>query len=343
MRLTQKQLDKTLRQLDYIVKVYKKKYSSDDKRDWRTYEQRLARRMKTAAKELEPVVEEAYSMIELSKRRGRPLKIPITKKVVILLLKEIFQLSNRKMSNLLMFFTLLTGIDISYKTIERAYSDELVRMTIHNMFVIVTKRKGIDNADISGDGTGYSLTITKHYRKERRKELSKKNKSKDRGKKKKSEKKRKSFVYSVALMDLDTRMYVGYGTSMKSEKDAYKKALGMLGDAEISVNSIRLDKYYSNKVDVKELVKLFGPNTKIYIIPKKNATIKGPLAWKKTIIRLIEQIFPYLKEYYKRNNSETGFSTDKRMCGWKIWQKRWDRIETSLLCKGTWHNLFLIG
>jgi len=36
MRLTQKKLDKTLKQMDYIIKLYKKKYSKDEKRDWRT-------------------------------------------------------------------------------------------------------------------------------------------------------------------------------------------------------------------------------------------------------------------------------------------------------------------
>jgi len=201
MRLTQKQLDKSLKEFDEIVEIYKKKYSIDNKRDWRTYEQRLARRVKTAAKELEPVIEEAFSKIKIVKedKRGRPPEISTTKKVLILLLKEIFQLSNRKMANLLMFFTLLTGIDTTYKTVERTYSDPLVKMTIHNMFVILTKRKGIENADLSGDGTGYSLTVTKHYRKERGKELSKKkNKPKLNVKKKKTKKKRKSFVYSVA-------------------------------------------------------------------------------------------------------------------------------------------------
>jgi len=55
------------------------------------------------------------------------------------------------------------------QTIERAYSDPLVRMIIHNMFVILVKRKGIKQADLAGDGTGYSLTITKHYRSVREK------------------------------------------------------------------------------------------------------------------------------------------------------------------------------
>lgn len=338
MRLTQKQLDKTLRQLDYIVKVYKKKYSKDDKRDWRTYEQRLARRMKIAAKQLEPVVEEAYSMIKISKgdKRGRPPEIPITKKVVILLLKEIFQLSNRKIANLLMFFTLLTGIDTSYKTVERAYSDPLVRMTIHNMYVILTKRKGIKNPDTSGDGTGYSLTVTKHYRnKSREKGIKEGKKYKD----EKTKKKRKAFVYGFGLMDLDTGMYVGYGVSLKSEKEAFRRARDMTKDIGISVNSARLDKYYSHQSIVDE----FDPDTKIYIIPKDNATIKGSPRWKEILRNFVTNTFSHLMEYYKRNNSETGFSTDKRMCGWKVWQKRADRIETSLLCKGVWHNLFLIG
>lgn len=336
MRLTQKQLDKTLRQLDYIVKVYKKKYSKDEKRDWRTYEQRLARRMKIAAKELEPVVEEAFSMIDVSKsKRGRPPKIPTTKKVVILLLKRIFQLSNRKMANLLMFFTLLTGIDISYKTIERAYSDPLVRMTIHNMFVILTRRKGIENADVSGDGTGYSLTVTKHYRNESRERGVKE------GKEYKDEKgkKKKAFVYAFGLMDLDTGMYIGYGVSMKSEKEAFRRAKDMMRKIGISVKSARLDKYYSYQSIIDE----FDPDTKIYIIPKKNATIKGLPGWKKIIKNFIFNTFPHLSEYYRRNNSESGISTDKRMCGWKIWQKREERIDTALLCTGVWHNLMLLG
>jgi len=336
MKITQKQLDKTLRELDYIVKLYRKKYSKDNKRDWRTYEQRLARRIRTAAKELEPIVEEAFSMIEVSKsKRGRPEKIPITKKVVILLLKHIFQLSNRKMANLLMFFSLLTGIDISYKTVERAYSDPLVRMTVHNMFIILTKMKGIKEADISGDGSGYSLTITKHYRNRCRERGVKE------GKKYKGEdgREKKAFVYVFSLIDLDSGMYVGYGTSMKSEKEAFERAKSTMERIGVSVNSVRLDKYYSHQSIVDE----FNPKTKIYIIPKKNATIKGSSNWRKIIKDFVFNTFPYLSEYYRRNNSEGGFSVDKRMCGWKIWQRREDRIDTALLCIGVWHNLMFVG
>lgn len=339
--ITQKQLDKTLKQLDHIIKVYKKEYSNEKKRDWRTYEQRLSKRMREAARQLKPVIDKAYSMIKIKRvdKRGAPPKLSPDKKAMIILLKSLFQLSNREMANFLGFFSMLTEIDISYKTIERAYSDPVVQMIIHNMFIILVKKKKIKNVNLSGDGTGYSLTITKHYRTERTKELRKKTDNKKQDKKKSKKKRRKLFTHVVALMDLDTRMYVGYGTSMKSEKEAFDEACKMLSEMEIEVNSVRLDKYYSNR----KIIKKFGKNTKFYLIPKKNATIRGSPEWKKMLKNFIENIFPYLGEYYRRNNSEAGFSTDKRMCGWKVWQKRVDRIHTALMSIGIWHNLMLIG
>jgi transposase len=198
------------------------------------------------------------------------------------------------------------------------------------------RKKGIRNPRASGDGTGYSLTITRHYRSEREKEL--KAGKKD-GSRRKTGRTKKAFVHAFALMDLDTRMYVGYGTSIMSEKDAFRKAMSMAGDAGISPQSVRLDKYYSHK----SIVEHFGRDTVIYLIPKKNATIKGPAGWKRIARSYVNDPFNHMHEYYKRNNSESGFSSDKRSNGWKVWQKKDDRIDTALLCKGLWHNLLLMG
>ena len=43
---------------------------------------------------------------------------------------------------------------------------------------------------------------------------------------------------------------------------------------------------------------------------------------------------------YRRENSESQFSADKRTTGGRIQQRREDRIRTAAMCKGTWHNLF---
>jgi len=48
----------------------------------------------------------------------------------------------------------------------------------------------------------------------------------------------------------------------------------------------------------------------------------------------------YTFEYYKRENSEAGFSADKKLFGWGIAQRREYRIDSALFCTGLWHNLF---
>ena len=99
-------------------------------------------------------------------------------------------------------------------------------------------------------------------------------------------------------MDIKTRMYIGCGTSFKSEKDAFHKASEMIRKTGVKINSLRLDKYYSNKGDVTLCQELFG-KVKMYLIPKSNATI-GVFEWNKMLGRLIKDVKGYLNEYYKR-------------------------------------------
>ncbi len=332
--ITNDQFDLFKKEFEYIVDTYKKKYSIKPVYDYKSYEQLLARRFKAVARDLSALIEEAYNMISIDNKIGRPAKINEKQKLSILLLKEIFHLSNRRMSNFLSFFKLLTGIEISYKTVERTYSDPILIMMMHNIFVIIIKRKNITTTDITGDGTGYSLSITRHYRTLREREGDKIKEYPVKMKEKK-----KQFAYSFAIMDLDTKLYVGYGTSMRSERDAYNKAMIMLKEVGLKINSARLDQYYSGQSITGD----YPEDATIYIIPKKNATIQGPVKWKEMIKYLMEDPYKYLKEYFRRENSETGFSVDKREFGWDISQRREDRISTAQICIGTLHNIFLMG
>jgi transposase len=186
------------------------------------------------------------------------------------------------------------------------------------------KEKGVKKINACGDGTGYSLSIKKHYasetqiRKDKAKEYSG----------------TKAFVYSFKLMDLESKMYVAFGMSLKSEKEAFDKAMEMLKHIDIEIESVRLDKYYSSP----SYVDRFG-KAKVYVIPKKNATLNGSWKWKDTMEEFVNDTMAYLRQYYLRNNSESGFSADKRWFGWKVGQKRNDRIGTALTCTGVWHNL----
>jgi len=65
--------------------------------------------------------------------------------------------------------------------------------------------------------------------------------------------------------------------SFKSEKDAYNRAMVMFDSLGLTLSSMRLDKYYSNPSDVGKL----GSHVKVFVLPKKNATVKGNWAWKR--------------------------------------------------------------
>ena len=344
--LTNKQFDEFKQELAAIIDIYKKEFSEQKPTDYKTYETQWANRLRTALKEVKSVIEEADNSIRIRpKHFGRPPKAKAKQKVLILSAKDLVQFSNRKMANLLPLFSLFDDVDISYKTVERAYSDPLVRLIIHNMFVILVKRKGITQADLTGDGTGYSLTITKHYRSVREKagEAAKSNEPNPpaiaKAEPQTKQNRKKLFTYAFALMDLDTHMYVGYGASLKSERAAFEAAREIMRECGVEAKSVRLDQYYAGQ----STATAFDANTAVYVIPKSNATIRGSYAWKDMIMDLMSYPFLFLKEYFRRELSESGFSADKRCDGWKIWQRRDDRIETAAMFKGVWHNLLWLG
>jgi transposase len=333
MKLKTKDVRAVVKILDDIIEEYNEN-KTKKKRNWRTYEQQLSYRIRNAVRELGPLIEEAISSLEIKKNenRGRKNKLTLKQKVELLLIKHLFEKSNREMSGMLAIFSLLSDIDVSYKYVERLYSDEEVFLVLLNLHTLILKKKGIKNPDCSGDGTGYSLTIKKHYASVAQKLKNKTNKKGS---------KMGQFIFSFKLMDIDTRMYLGFGKSYKSEKDAFDNAIKMVKGSEI--NSIRLDRYYALQMYVEYIENLFGKDVAIYVIPKKNATIKGTLKWKMVLYDFVNDTKGFLGEYFKRNQSESGFSEDKRRFGWKIPQKRPDRIETYDFCTSLWHNLFWLG
>jgi transposase len=341
--LTSKQFDEFKQELPAIIDMYKKEYSEQKPTNYQTYEKQWANRLRTALKEIKTIINQAKQSIKVRpKLFGRPPKAQAKQKVLILLAKDLAQFSGRKMANLLALFSLFDDVDISYKTIERAYSDPLVKLIIHNMFVILVKSKAIKQADLTGDGTGYSLTITKHYRSVREKagESIKVAQSKSATAEPQTKQdKRRLFTYAFALMDLESHMYVGYGASLKSERAAFEAALAIMRECGVEAKSVRLDQYYASQ----STAAVFGKDTALYLIPKSNATIRGSYAWKDMIWDLISYPLLFLGEYFRRENSESGFSADKRCCGWKIWQRKDDRVETATMCKGVWHNLLWLG
>jgi transposase len=344
MKITTKDVQEITAIIDDIIEDYKEK-SEPTKRDWRTYEERVARRLRTAFHELKPLVKEAVNTLNIKKveTRGTKPVLSLEQKVLVLLLKHLIGKSNREMSLMVIIFSWLTNVDVGYKTIERLYSDQEVILVLHNLHVLMLKKKEIKDVDCGGDGTGYGLTVKKHYASEAQKLKEKIKNVGGQNKKKSKAKKKASFVYSFAIIDIKTRMYIAYGSSMKSEKEAFQSAIEMLIEIgiEINVQSIRLDKYFQQKY-VKYLEEMLG-KIDFYIIPKSNATVRGTWEWKRMLYRFAKDIMTFLTEYYQRNQSESGIAEDKKRIGWKLGQKRPDRIDTANILTGLWHNMYWLA
>jgi len=267
--------------------------------------------------QLPQYIHQAVTTINKEEQKmGRPPKLDLEKKVNLFILARFLSKSNRGVEEALEYFQPLFGVDVSYKYIERLYSDPEVKLALHNVFVLLLKEEGT-SGDLAGDGTGYSVRVDSHYRSDPKKF----------GKK---------YVHFFSMIDLATGMYVGCGTSRLSEWDAFSKAVAMLRRIGTAVRSVRLDKYFSTR----SVIKLFGRTVSMFLIPRKNIAKVG--AWADILTRAMASPVGFLSEYFHRNVSESGFSSDKGRFGRVIKQRRADRQETALFSNALLHNLYAI-
>ena len=279
-------------------------------------------------------MKQAVSLISIVKweKRGAESKISLEDKIVLILIKHLIHKSNRNMSFMLVLFACLNDIDISYKTIERMYSDSLIRIALSNLHILMLEKRGIMNVDACGDGTGYTVRIHEHY-------ASTAQKMKDGAK---INTKDQKFIYSFAILDITSRMYIGFGMSLKSEKQAFLEAIKMVNETGIHLNSLRLDRYFSAQYYADLCKKNFG-KVKLYIVPKSNIAHMGLGSWSKNVVNFVKNTKVFLKEYFQRNQSESAFSEDKKRTGWKISQKIPVRVDTANIINYIWHNLSWLG
>lgn len=324
-QIWEKHIHDKLRELEKFLLEKHRKEHGQKEMDYAKYEKEFKQRFRKAMKELDSLIEKATINLKFYRGKGDKPSLKIDQRLRLLLISQLAGKSNRMMAYMTKLFSVITGIDRSYKTIERLYSNNEIEIALYNLWQLLLRKSNVDNVNCCGDATGYGLFISKHY-------CSYVQKLKDRAKE--SDNTKKSFVYKFALMDLKTKMYVCFGTSLISERKAFDKAMQMLSELDIKINSVRLDRYYSFPC----YTDLF-PESRVYIIPRRGSKLGHGINWYGIMKNFVEDTMKYLEEYFKRNNSESGWSADKKMFGWRVKQKRDDRINTALFCRAIWHNL----
>ncbi len=102
--------------LEEINNILGKKYVQEhpeEDRDWRTYQSEFSQRIKTAMKELDPLIGKAVSIMHIVKRPGHSYSLSLDQRVKLILIKQLIGKSNRMFVNMLDIFSMLSGIDVS--------------------------------------------------------------------------------------------------------------------------------------------------------------------------------------------------------------------------------------
>jgi len=196
MRITEKMAQELVEVLEEIKEEC---FSEEkDKYPYTKWEQKRER-VKQRLRDLPRYVDQAAEKIRFAKpKAGQRKKIDVRKRTMLFLFTRLMNKSNRDMEDLLVLFEPLFGVKVSYKSIERLYSDPEVKTVLHNLFILLLHDEGV-SGDFSGDGTGYSLSVTKHYRTD-------------------VSKKGHGYLYVFRVIDIDTGFYVAVGYSNSLER-----------------------------------------------------------------------------------------------------------------------------
>ena len=93
--LKNNQFDQFKQELTAIIAIYKKEFSKQKPVDWKTYERQWANRLRTALKEIKPVIDQAAAVIHVNpKHFGRPPTTSAEQKALLLLAKDLAQSSS---------------------------------------------------------------------------------------------------------------------------------------------------------------------------------------------------------------------------------------------------------
>ena len=80
--------------------------------------------LRLITKKLYPIIDEATKDLKVLKKKGRRKSLNPKQKLTLLLIKQLVGKSNRMMAYMPDIFSMMNRVDVSYKSVERLYSDE---------------------------------------------------------------------------------------------------------------------------------------------------------------------------------------------------------------------------
>jgi transposase len=234
-----------------------------------------------------------------------PKKYKFVQHAIALLMKEVFRLSFRRVSNL------LGMLEIKVPTYSAlCKSRRRIPFWIWNSLLKLTAK--LEHNSVAVDSTGFSLTNPSfHYIKR----IDRKNPI-------------KSYVKLSAFFDLESKKFIALRIRKRPRHDM--KDVNYLLKQNNSMKKLYGDKGY----DAESLHEYCFNHNIQTIIPKKKNIYRG-------FYRRKQQKSYSDEEYHQRSLIESGFGSLKRKYGGFVFGKNISSIRTEIYCKAICHNLSL--
>ena len=139
--ITQDQYETFRDNINALIQEYREKFSVPVITDSKEYEETYRKRLLGMSRELRSMIDHVSGIV--LNEFGRPSLLDAKEKAFIILVKEIMKLSNRRMAYEMPLFGITE--EISYKTVERLYSDPLVIMILNNIFIETLRKNQLPN------------------------------------------------------------------------------------------------------------------------------------------------------------------------------------------------------
>ncbi len=281
------------------------------KLDWAAYTSNQINDIHDTLKFIKKEVDKIIILYK-KKRVGRPATCPhILAKAILFI--ELFKIPERKAEGWIVLLGHHLGIKkrIDDRVIGKAYKNKEVISILYRVF----KNNTSSDGEMGGDGTGLETSRKQNY----------------------ESTKKKDGRYMTSIVD-SREIVQAFDISGEQECRAMHHLVQeVASDLKNNVNKI----LKQNKITLdagfvdKKLAQLIKNSGMIpYIFPKKNSQVKskGSSAWKKMLLKLIENVQVWLREYHIRSHTESFHSSIKRIFG--IVTKILDSsIYTQVLCR----------
>ena len=229
---------------------------------------------------------------------GRPRNSPDDEAKVVLM-AQYFCLSNRVGQGYLLLFKekLHLKNSFSYKTVERAYGDALVRRILEEVFRLTHEPVRELEHTFGPDGTGLSTSNKQNYENDRR-----------------GGDTHKGYEKMIVMVGCTYKLFSAFEFAQSAfdhESPYFESLLTQTKQNYSRIDLVGADSAYLSRHNCS-LVKDVGAVARLY--PKEGVMMRqdGSVAWRRMLLDLLHDPQKWLSEYHVRSNAETAFSTLKR-------------------------------